>query len=187
MKCPFFSMLDKAWNGGLVCMALRQQTRSHGVFLSEEWYNKSGYFEKMFLIETLDKLFLHAQLCTKPKQKISVQDGLIMEAEMPAGTTIHFPECEPGLSAWSAFVVPDKQTNKQKKIGKDVITKVIPASWIIPWLRTYDYNHNWRPVRLKERESQRPRGCVDTRLDVRWSQREQDWEKKQNKKAEQGA
>ena len=53
----------------------------------------------MFLIETLDKLFLHAQLCTKPKQKISVQDGLIMEAEMPAGTTIHFPECEPGLSA----------------------------------------------------------------------------------------
>lgn len=68
-------------------------------FLSEEGYNKSGYFEKMFLIETLDKLFLHAQLCTKPKQKISVQDGLIMEAEMPAGTTIHFPECEPGLSA----------------------------------------------------------------------------------------
>ena len=38
-------------------------------------------YEKMFPVETSDKLFLHAQPCPKPQQKTSVQDGLIMEAE----------------------------------------------------------------------------------------------------------
>ena len=63
----------------------------------------------------------------------------------------------------------------------------MPASWIISRLRTYDYNYNWWSVRLKERESQRPRGFVDTRLGVRLSQWEQDRKKKQKHKNKAGS
>ena len=86
-------------------------------FLSEEWYNKSGYFEKMFLIETSNKLFLRAQPYPKPQQKTSVQDGLIMEAERPRlgpqSTSQNLNQ------VWVPVLLllsqTNKQTNKQKR------------------------------------------------------------------------
>lgn len=80
---PAFLCLTKAGIGALCAWPSSSRPGAVVSFLSGEWYNKSGYFEKMFLTETLDKLLLHAQPCTKPKQKTSMPDGLIMEAERP--------------------------------------------------------------------------------------------------------
>ena len=155
---PAFLCLTKAGIGALCAWPSSSRPGAVVSFLSEEWYNKSGYFEKMFLTETLDKLLLHAQPCTKPKQKTSVREGLIMEAERPRLGLQSTSQNLNQVRLLSCSCGP-RQTNKQtKKTGKDVITKVIPASWLIPLLRTYNYSYYWWPVRLKERKSQRPGG-----------------------------